>query len=201
MEVYDAHFPAPKMTHVVQEWCKACCWWLILIGKLLIMGTDFFHWEMTCPTPMAAGQLSPPEKEKWVVKTGLGASKGGETFELLRCHLPKQVARWFLQSSVAMQEAFSQVMISQTHHLTQMQGSLSASLLWMKEREEKKGKKRKRHGSISWWWEIILFVIGYVILPKMQQDEIVSNKERSLIIIDSHPFDRRELRKWSMNTG
>lgn len=99
MEVYDAHFPAPKMIHVVQEWYKACRWWWILIGKLLIMGMGFFHWKVTCPASMAEEQLSLPEKEKWVVKTDLGTSKGRDTFELSWYHLPKQVAGWFLQSS------------------------------------------------------------------------------------------------------
>lgn len=64
MEVYEVHFPAPKMIHVSQERCKACYSWWILIGMLLIMDMDFFHlggWRT----------VESPRKQRWVVKTDL----------------------------------------------------------------------------------------------------------------------------------
>lgn len=169
--------------------------------KVTHHGHDFFHWEMTCPAPMAEGQLSPPEKEKWVVKTGLGACEGRETFELSWCHLPKHVAGWFLQSSRCRRHFHGlREKANPAFWLRCRAVCLPLSCEW-KKREEKK-KKIKRHGSISWWWGSILFGIGCGVLPKMQQDGILSSREeRPLIIIDSHPFDRREPGKWSINTG
>lgn len=76
-----------------------------------------FNWNVThhghgflslgddMPIARAEGQLSLPEKEKWVVKTDLKKSKSRESFEVW-CHLPKQVS-WMVFTVIMLLEAFS----------------------------------------------------------------------------------------------
>lgn len=187
MEVYEVHFPAPKMIHVSQERCKACYSWWILIGMLLIMDMDFFHlggWRT----------VESPRKQRWVVKT-----------DLLTCKRQRYLGVILVSpAKTNIQMSFTFIVLHQLPEKAipdfwlRRRAVLPFSTLWMK-------KKKKWNGSVNWENNLMvgkssLLVIGCWVLPKSQQDRILSSREeRSLTIIDSLPFTRRGPKMWSIS--
>lgn len=110
MGVYEAHFPAPKMTHTAQGRYKACCSRWILIGmsmNFLHLGNGVSCFWRTVGSPWQKGK-------KRTVKTDPFDTR--KVLSSFRRVMPEQVFCCFLCSHHFVGDIFISYMRNQTQH-------------------------------------------------------------------------------------